>query len=616
MEPEKNETIVETVEEEIREVIERVPRSGTPLRGGGMFIGTLNIMAEPARGLFTRPLQAWYKNRYHGKYDLPKHRFAFDLGLIGIAIALASVAVYFGFFFKPYDPVEATLTITPAALVSGGEAVAKLRIENKGTNTLDDVTVKVLIPSNITVRQVSLPFDSKEGVIHYGTIEAGAYVEARLVGAISGAVGTSHRASALITYTVRETGAQAKKTAVATINIQRAAVSATFELPDKIIAGSQIEGTIRYRNRSTGPAEDTVISPAWPEGFILTDSTPLLHASGWHIGSVSAGTEGTITFHGNIQPKENTDSVVFAADVGVQNGNDILHQGHVERTTALIDPKISVVISTDKPAARVGEKVAVTITYRNAGTFPGSDATLILNTTGSARTLKSIGPFGPGTSGTASATFTVARPEPDTKQPTAFVTAILRFETDLPENASRPTISIISVPLKINIATETGLSAVARYWSESGEQLGRGPLPPAVGQPTKLWIFWNVRNSSSDVRNVRVSATLPSNVSWTGKASIPYGDPLNFDPDTRTLTWNVGDVPAFPGVHIPAIGAAFEVALIPTSDQVGTFPLLLIAQKISGTDGFSGLTVSGSAPMLTASLSSDAKAAGKGKVVP
>jgi hypothetical protein len=87
-----------------------------------------------------------------------------------------------------------------------------------------------------------------------------------------------------------------------------------------------------------------------------------------------------------------------------------------------------------------------------------------------------------------------------------------------------------------------------------------------------------------------------------------------FDPTTRILTWNVGDIPAFPGVTSPAIGAAFEVALIPTPDQVGTYPTLITKQQITGIDSVTGLSLAGSSADLNAHLSSDPKAAATGTV--
>ena len=87
-----------------------------------------------------------------------------------------------------------------------------------------------------------------------------------------------------------------------------------------------------------------------------------------------------------------------------------------------------------------------------------------------------------------------------------------------------------------------------------------------------------------------------------------------FDPTTRILTWSAGDIPAFPGVTSPAIGAAFEVALIPTLDQSGTYPLLITNQKITGTDAVTGLNLTGSAADLNAHLSSDPKASATGTV--
>jgi hypothetical protein len=581
-----------------------------PLHHSKAHHAALHIMTGPARHLLTGPFGAWYYARYHDKFHNPKRRFAGDLGLLGIVIGLATVAIYFGLIYKPYDPVNAILTVSPKQLVSGGEAVATLRIENNGKDTLDDVTVAVTVPPNVSITSVSLPFDPKDGTIRYGTIAPHTAVESRLVGSLTGSVGTSHRASAIITYTVRETGLVLHKSQVATLSIESAAISAHFELPEKVIAGAEFSGSIRYRNRSSGPAAHAVITPDWPDGFILSSATPALSGDAWSLGTVAAGAEGVITWHGSVHPNEPTESAAFAAEIGERDGATLLHQGRTDRSVGLIDSHISANVTAETAAGRINERVPVTLSFGNSGTFQGTDAKLYLRTGTDERLIKSIGPLAAGSNGSAPATVTIPRPA-DAAHAATDVRAVLRFTLDGTEQAA---VSIISAPLQIRTATELGLSSAARYWGESGDQLGRGPLPPSVGQPTRIWIFWNVRNTTSAATGVRVSATLPGNVSWTGKASIPYGDPLQFDPASRTLTWNVGAVAAYPGIESPAIGAAFEVVIIPTPDQVGGAASLVSNQIVSGKDTSSELRVSGSAAGLTTNLTADAKARGKGNV--
>ena len=158
------------------------------------------------------------------------------------------------------------------------------------------------------------------------------------------------------------------------------------------------------------------------------------------------------------------------------------------------------------------------------------------------------------------------------------------------------------------------LVGAARYYTEEGDQLGFGPLPPAVGKTTRYWIFWSVDNNLNDVSGVSASAVLPPNVSWTGKISVSLGQ-LNYDSAKRVVSWQAGDISHYAGEISPKQGAAFEVALTPTTEQIGSEPTLLGQIKIYGKDNFTDQFLENQGSDLTTNLIYDSLAGGKGKVV-
>lgn len=158
------------------------------------------------------------------------------------------------------------------------------------------------------------------------------------------------------------------------------------------------------------------------------------------------------------------------------------------------------------------------------------------------------------------------------------------------------------------------LKSAARYYTQEGDQLGFGPLPPEVGETTRYWIFWSVDNNLNDTGSVSVSAVLPPNVSWTGKMSVTLGE-LNYDSTRRTVNWKVGEVEHYSGEDWPKQGAAFELALTPTAGQIGSEPTLLNQIKIFGEDKFTGEFLESRESDLTTNLIYDGLAGGRGRVV-
>jgi hypothetical protein len=93
----------------------------------------------------------------------------------------------------------------------------------------------------------------------------------------------------------------------------------------------------------------------------------------------------------------------------------------------------------------------------------------------------------------------------------------------------------------------------------------------------------------NSIAGASVHATLPSYVRYVqGDAAITY------DPVTHGVTWAAGEVPAGSAYGAPKT-AAFQVALLPSTSQRGTSPVLMSSISYTGTDRFTKLSVEGMA---------------------
>jgi len=115
----------------------------------------------------------------------------------------------------------------------------------------------------------------------------------------------------------------------------------------------------------------------------------------------------------------------------------------------------------------------------------------------------------------------------------------------------------MAAPEQFKISTFLKIHAESRYYTEEGDQLGRGPLPPKVGQTTKYWINFFLTASPNAVKDAVIKAHLPAGVIWTGKTNVVEGEPLKFDPLSRTVTWKNNSVEATMGDTCPCVGAGF-----------------------------------------------------------
>ncbi len=601
---EKAEAIGAELETDIREAAKR----------GGVFIGTLNIMTQPARNLITEPLADLYKDRYEGKYKRPKHVFAFDMGLIALGAALAVVSIYFGLIYKPFETVQVGLIAEPKAPSSGGEIVLNLTVANNGKDPIEDVSAALKLPTQIKFERASLPYDRASQTVAFGEIDAKSDATVRIVGTLNGAVGQNIRASAIVTYKDASENT-IKKSAAASVKITGSSVGAAFEMPDSIAVGQIVNGDIRYFNHSNAPINNVVIIPNWPQNFVLSSSSPEIKNGMWFVGTLAPGSEGKIAWSG-METAGGASADEFIVETGMRSGADILTQSQSKMVVTLIDPGIGIAFD-GATVARLGDTLALTATYKNTGDHTLNGAALTAALDGGLSILNidraALGDINPGDTGTVKLTVRVSNKPPDAlKNATGVMLAVRVSVAGKLDNNS--TVAISSPAWNIKIATQLGMTAGARYWSDTGDQLGRGPLPPTVGKTTTLWIFWNVSNTTGTVNNVRITGKLPANVTYTGKAANPFGSAPLYDPATRIMTWNVGDVPAWPGVTTDAIGAACEVTITPTADERGTYAPLMTDQQVTGVDAATGLTLSATASDITTHLTTDPQAAATGTV--
>jgi len=172
-------------------------------------------------------------------------------------------------------------------------------------------------------------------------------------------------------------------------------------------------------------------------------------------------------------------------------------------------------------------------------------------------------------------------------------------------------VEIESTPSVIKLNSNLAVQVYPMYYAPTGDQLGRGPLPPKVGEATKYWVFAKLINDISPVENVVLTMDLPLNVSWSNRSNVPVGDPLIYDPNSRTISWKVTKLPVKPS----NIGFAFEVSLIPGTNQIGQYPVLIQDIRISGRDERTGSLIERNLGNITSKLIQDTKGKTKDGIV-
>ena len=118
-----------------------------------------------------------------------------------------------------------------------------------------------------------------------------------------------------------------------------------------------------------------------------------------------------------------------------------------------------------------------------------------------------------------------------------------------------------------------------------GSFTNTGPIPPKADVESTYTINWTLTNTTNDLKDTLVSATLPVGVSWKGEVS-PVSERISYNPDTRVVSWNVGNVSSGVGFTYSPKSVSFKLGIIPSINQIGTAPPLLSQATVTATDTY------------------------------
>lgn len=108
------------------------------------------------------------------------------------------------------------------------------------------------------------------------------------------------------------------------------------------------------------------------------------------------------------------------------------------------------------------------------------------------------------------------------------------------------------------------------YFNEDNMAVGSGPLPLVVGETTNLKVYWRLKNTVHDLREVLVTADLPDYVTWAGKDNAPSGQ-ISYDQEKHQVTWRLDRLAA----DDETIVGQFSIGVTPRQDQQNQIIILL-----------------------------------------
>lgn len=567
--------------------------------------------------------------------------------LLFAALAFCIGAVgFFSYYFilgpgsSPISPGNIDIAVSgPLQIASGEPAELQIAVVNRNRTTLQLADLVVKYPSG-TRSTSDLLTDLPSQRIPLNTIEPGGRRQGTVSAVFSGEEGSEGEILVELEYRLEGSSAIFVASSKYTFLFASSPLSISVEGNNETVSGQPVALNVTVSSNADTPVKDVVFAATFPFGFTpdYSDPEPLKGGSGnvWSLGDISPGQKKTVTIQGTLRG-ESGDERIFRFTAGTRKSKT---EQTVSTTLAdyahrIIVSKpflgLAVVVGKESEVAgsviNPGDTVNVTVQWKNNLSTAVTDAVVVARLTGAEidgrtvqvtdgfyrsgdnavlwdkNTNKALSNLPPGASGALNFTFEV--PEG------ASAEALRDPKITITVHAAGKRVSEVGVPeslqatavqtLKFGTAVE--FAAVGLYYTSPFGSTG--PMPPQAGQETRYAIVFNVVNTTNNIENAVVKATLPPYVRWVGNFS-PANEKFTFNPNDSTMTWEVGTIEAGTGIGtVLPKQAAIAIGFTPSTSQIGQQPVLIRNLSLSGIDAATKTVVTRTTSDITTRLTSD-----------
>lgn len=523
----------------------------------------------------------------------------------------------------------------PEKVASGDVMTLKVHYKNENPVALENATLIMHYPAGTLIEagsRADTPVERKS----LGTLAPNAEGEATFQGTVFGKPDDVLEGRVVLEYRPSDSSAVFLKENPYKVTLTHSTIAVALELPKELQSGQDATLTVRVNSSADATVDNLTVALAFPEAFTYTSASPeLAEKMYWTVGSIAPGEERQLKVKGKVMGEAGA-PMTFRADIGIREPygklTRVFASGEAATTvqSALLAVE-TVLPDTPENIARAGQEFSVVMYYRNNLPVSVKDAVIKTEILGDAIDVASIAsPDGtydgqsrtitwlpgnvtalsvldPGEEGRVRFRIKVKNPLPVKTSSDKNFTITLRStitSPTVPEGYSGVRVDG-SAESRIRVLTETGFSQRGYY--NDNRFSNTGPLPPKVGEETTYTIVWAALTSANDLRDVVVTATIPTYVRWKD-AILPSGRDLTFDQNTGKITWKIPVLPAGSGyASRPSVEVAFQLALVPSAAQVGTSPEIISQATLTARDAFTGSTITKTSPAQTSAMRDDPK---------
>lgn len=537
----------------------------------------------------------------------------------------------------------------PVSIAGGEELSLQITLDNKNNIDLSGASLIVSFPEG-TRDAIDREKEVARVRDDIGTIPAGGSVTRQVKAVLFGEERTIKKIAVSLEYRVRGSNAIFQKDKEVEVELSTAPVSLSVSIPQEVSVDQEFEIVSTIISNSTTVVKDALVEVEYPFGFKFTSANPpsLPSSNAWQLGDLAPGEKKIVRIRGSLTG-QNEDERAFRFTVGTAHRTDPKRVGtrllSYVQTLSIKRSFIGMEIELDGNSSSEyvvteGKAIRVDIRWRNNLPSRVSDAVIEVTVRGNAfdrnsvvtqngfyrsvddvivfdkTTSNSYALLNPGDSGTGSFTFRFISPSRAAslflQNQEVTVEAKVRGKRVSGEEVVESLSGVVARKVKVS----SSLSLLSRAAYSGTPITNSGPIPPRADHETRYTVTWSITNTFNALASVKVVApALPGYVRWTG-ITYPLGENIQQGED-GSIVWDVGEVKPYTGFSSAPREVSFQIALTPSLTQIGMSPLLLQPALLSGSDRFTGASLSSTGMALTTMIATDpAFKQGDGQVVP
>ncbi len=572
----------------------------------------------------------------------------FLVGFIGVALILSGIAWAGFLIFDPWgsrssESIQVTIQ-GPEEVTSGSQAEYKIRYENDGKLPVAALEIQLNLPETFIINEFSPSPTDEQKTWTIGSLRPGSDGSITIDGTIIGDVPSASTIQAIITYRPANFNADFQDIETKEFMIKDTVLEAKFEGSMETVPGDEVEYVYRLTNSGSEPAQNFEVYLKPQNHFLISEAEPALpenKEARWVFENLDPNTTTEIKIKGSYASEASgLNSLSMVSVFKNTSGVELTQTETTVQTDVLGGNLVAYTVINGQESdqsVELGDNLRISIKYANQGTENIGNASFELKLENSDGLnlpidFASADLFG-GTYNETGGTITwdstslpnLALLEPNQEDVIDLTLPVVEeIDPDLTGDNLTLTLtsamqqignviserSISSSPINIGINSDLAFNALSRFYDDEGNELGTGTIPPTVDETTSYRIQLDLTNSLHDINEIEVSATLPLNVSWTGRYATDMGE-LTFHPESRVVRWYINNLPT----SISQLESYFEVSITPDQNDVGTFVKLVNPISVTATDSVTQEKMSVSNGELTTEASGDEYLANQGVVI-